>query len=166
MRITARQLRQIIKEELTRSMYEGDETSAAQTKVEPEAPKPETPPADLVGGHITYNLSSGIPQQFEALAGPGLLELTVSGGKSRFTTWLPKGKKPIGLIILKGQIGNYVKNSTLEITALGGFMNKTADTDLPDGKHYFAATCTYEDTKLQIKFDKSGTMQERRHRRR
>jgi len=64
MRITARQLRQIIKEELSRSMYEGDETSAAQTKL---PPKSTARYAVFLDGNIISVNGSPKPMSTEAL---------------------------------------------------------------------------------------------------
>jgi hypothetical protein len=64
MKITARQLRQIIKEELSRSMYEAGETSAAQTKL---PAKSTARYAVFLDGNIISAGGSPKPMSTEAL---------------------------------------------------------------------------------------------------
>jgi len=141
MRITARQLRQIIKEELSRSMYEADETSAAQTKVEPPAaPKAEPITPELKDAIIIFKPFSAakFDAAMEQYVGPGLIECTVTAGEARLTGWQREGSILRSFMALKGQAASAGGGAELiNPNGIGAMKGPGTPTSLPDGKHYF-----------------------------
>jgi hypothetical protein len=172
MKITARQLRQIIKEELHRSMSEADETQAAATKIEPAPPSPpaeikaEPLPAELENGYVTYRYKSSIPEKFQVYTGPGLLEVTNRAGRRYASTWMATGKTPIHLNTLTQQI-EIAQPKDVERGIYGdtniGTPKSSIGTNDPDGKHYYSAKASINDKEFTIRV--VSAVQENRRRR-
>jgi hypothetical protein len=173
MKITARQLRQIIKEELHRSMSEADETQAAATKIEPAPPSPpaeikaEALPAELENGYITFSYRSSIPEKFYTYKGEGLLEFTVRSGKGFASGWKAAGKEsPIALGTLSQQIENTMPKSneaSFTMNSSIGGPKSSFNTKIPEGKHYYSANASIYDKEITIRV--VSAVQERRRRR-
>lgn len=144
MRITARQLRQIIKEELSRSMYEADETSAAQTKVEPP---PAEIPDILRTAKIVYTFEGGsfLPEVLNAI-GPGNIVWTVKSGRARWGGWEKTGSD---MIKSRHWFKAQMKKDSLGIAKMLDDKNGIP-VDLPDGTYRVPAEASGDVNKLEI----------------
>jgi len=167
MRITARQLRQIIKEELTRSMYEGDETSAAQTKVEPAPPErfAEVPEV-LLKASVLFD--GVFKDEMYAQAGMGDMIWQVSNGIAKFRGWKKQGGEMKIYHWFKGQ----GKKDTVTLITFGrqkefDGVSRGIPVSAPDGTYALPAEAVIEGTNLRMnpKLPGSNDLKENRRRR-